>query len=141
MSEFTEHNAIVKQWKTKVLSYLKGSVLSEFHNGKEGMIQRKNRPEDKMIDSLKGNVHTFYNMADGVSFKFERHGIFVHKGVGKGYKSSNGMVTKYSKNPEGSRKPVDWFNPILDKTIPELADQIAEVNADAVVNATRMKIQ
>ena len=52
MSEYTLHNETVRAWKTKVLSYLKGSVLSEFHDGKTGMVQRKNRAEDKMVDSL-----------------------------------------------------------------------------------------
>ena len=139
MSEFTEQNSIVKNWKNSVYSDLKNS-LRQFRDGKEGMVQRKGREEEKVVDSLKSYTHMFYNLADGVSFRFERHGVFLHKGVGKGYKSTNGMVTKYSKNPAGSRKPVEWFNPILDKRVPELADQIAEVNADAVVNATRMKI-
>jgi hypothetical protein len=76
----------------------------------------------------------------GVSFRFERHGIFVHKGVGRGYSSSKNMVTKTSKNPAGHREKVEWFNPILDHHLPELADKIGAINANAVVNAMRMKI-
>jgi len=145
MSEYTLQNEIVRAWKAKVLSSLKGSVISEFHNGKRGMVQRKGkdgeRSEEKLVNSLKGHIHLDYNLADGVSFKFERHGIFVHKGVGRGYTSSNNMVTKTSKNPTGSRDKVEWFNPVLDHYVPELADKIGEINANAVVNAMRMKIE
>jgi hypothetical protein len=35
---------------------------------------------------------------------------------------------------------VEWFNPVIDRNAPELADRIAEVNADAVLNATKLKI-
>jgi len=143
MSEYTEQNNIVRNWKNKVLSSLKGNILSlvDYSSGKTGMVQRKGRSEEKLVDSLKGNVHTYYNQADGVTFKFERHGIFVHKGVGRGYSSKNNMVTKTSKNPEGHRDKIDWFNPILDKYTPELADKIGEINADAVVDAMKMKIR
>ena len=39
------------------------------------------------------------------------------------------------------RLPNEWFNPLLDQTLPELADKLAEINADAVLNATRMMIR
>lgn len=38
------------------------------------------------------------------------------------------------------RKPVEWFIPILDKQVPELADKVMQMNGDAAVNATRMRI-
>ena len=40
---------------------------------------------------------------------------------------------------ESPRTAVEWFNPVLEQFIPELADHLAEVNTNAVVNATRMK--
>jgi len=134
-----EQNEIVKHWRNAVLRELKRST-SGFTHGKDGMVQRKGRSEEKLTDSFKGKIHLYYNLADGVTFSFERHGIFVHKGVGKGYTSSQNMVTKYSKNPNGKRDKKDWANPVMDKNTPLLADKIAEINADAVVNATRMKI-
>ncbi|MFZ4400922.1 MAG: hypothetical protein ACOYO1_12875 [Bacteroidales bacterium] len=140
MSEYTEQNEIVKQWRNVVLRDLKNST-SGFVHGKKGMIKRKGRSEEKLTDSFKGKIHLFYNVADAVTFSFERHGIFVHKGVGKGYTSSNNMVTKYSKNPDGSRDKVDWANPVMDKNTPLLADKIAEINANAVVNAARGRIE
>jgi len=140
MSEYTEQNNIVRNWKNMVQGKLKSS-LSQFSEGKTGMVQRKGRGEDKVANSLKGSVHIYYNLADGVTFRFERHGVFLSKGVGRGYKMTGGMVTKYSKNQNGKREAVDWFNAILEANVPELANRIAEINADAVVNAGRMKIK
>jgi hypothetical protein len=39
------------------------------------------------------------------------------------------------------RLPNEWFNPLLEQTLPELADKLAEINADAVLNTTRMMIR
>ena len=39
------------------------------------------------------------------------------------------------------RVAVEWFNPVLDRNIPILADELANINADAAVNATRMRIK
>jgi len=36
---------------------------------------------------------------------------------------------------------VEWFNPVLDKDFPELANRIAEINADAVLNTGRAIIK
>lgn len=84
-----------------------------------------------------------FGLANYVVFSFERHGVFVHKGVGRGYQSNgNGFVTRTAKNPAAKqeRMAVEWFFPVLEKYIPELADRIADINADVAVNATRMKI-
>jgi hypothetical protein len=37
--------------------------------------------------------------------------------------------------------PVESFNPVLDRNIPILANKLAKINADAAVNATRMRIK
>jgi len=38
------------------------------------------------------------------------------------------------------RVSVEWFNPVLERFIPELADKIASLNTNAAVSATDMKI-
>ena len=40
-----------------------------------------------------------------------------------------------------ARQPYEWFNPVLEQSLPELADRLAEINADAVLNSTRMMIK
>ena len=140
MSEGITQTGIVKQFKDIIASHLKGEVLSRFNDGKTGMVMRKTksggtRREEKLANSIKGNVHYVYGDADGIIFRYERHGIFVKHGVGRGYKMSDGMVTKYSKNPDGHRNAVDWATPVLDRDVPVFADKIGEVNADAAVKA------
>jgi hypothetical protein len=53
-----------------------------------------------------------------------------------------GFVLRTAKNPPKGqeRVAIEWFNPVLDKYLPELADRVADINADAVVNATKMRI-
>ena len=52
------------------------------------------------------------------------------------------LVTRTAKGKmtNGGRNVVEWFNPVIERNAPELADQIAIVNADAVVNASKLKI-
>ncbi len=38
----------------------------------------------------------------------------------------------------GSRKPIRWFDPVIDKNLPFLADVVAEYAADMQMDATRI---
>lgn len=40
-----------------------------------------------------------------------------------------------------NRHPAPWFNPVLENTVPELADKIAVINADAIINELHAKIK
>ena len=93
--------------------------------------------------SLKSETKQNYGVIDRASLVFERHGIFVHKGVGRGYKMSGGVVIRTAKSvsPAVTRRPVEWFNPIITLMIPELVKDLEQVNADAVINATRLVIK
>ena len=148
-----EQNAAVKQWASKVQSYMRGATFVLAH-GKGGTVSRPGRSERKLANSIRTNTRQTYGAITGLSFVFERHGVFVHKGVGRGYEMQGGMVIRTAKvaDPETRqmlsrndrqrpREPFEWFNPIIEQTLPELADRLAEINADAVVNATRMMIR
>jgi hypothetical protein len=143
--QVNRQNAIVLLWTPKVRRLLRGSA-AWFSDGKtEPFVIRgkgsKTRTEGKLVNSIRESTRKNYGEIDTISFTFERHGVFVHKGVGRGYEQSGRFVVRTAKGPvTRERVAVEWFNPILDKTIPELADKIANVNADAALNATRMKI-
>jgi len=47
----------------------------------------------------------------------------------------------FSNNMGKVRVTFEWFNPVLLQSLPELADKLANINADAAVNATRMLIR
>ncbi|HSO89411.1 MAG TPA: hypothetical protein VLQ91_22855 [Draconibacterium sp.] len=102
----------------------------------------KQRQEGKLVNSIKPSTKQSFGEIDTISFSFERHGIFVHKGVGRGWEMTGKLVSRTAKGKiqNGGRNVVEWFNPVIDRHAPDLADQIAVVNADAVVNAAKLKI-
>jgi len=163
--ELTAYNVMVKRWSAMVRRKLHGSVL-RFRKGKSGTETRgqltgHTRIEYKLKDNLSYKPHYDYGQIDGIGYKFERHGVFVHKGVGRGYIIVGGIVVRghkpsraekeYAKaqNREAQniilsgpirRQPADWFNIIMDQNVPELADKVAQMNAEAGVNALRLRI-
>lgn len=141
-----KQNNIVNRWVPKVNRELRSSA-AWFRFGKpEPFVIRgkgsKQRKEEKLVNSLRPSTKQHYGEIDTISFSFERHGIFLHKGVGRGWEMSGKLVTRTAtgKMKGGGRNVVEWFNPVIERNAPVLADQIAEVNADAVVNATKLKI-
>jgi len=131
-------NDLIKKWAPKVTTKLKSSARWFEGKDKPFVIRGKQR-ETKLHQSISSTTKMDYGMVELVSFKFERHGVFVHKGVGRGYPISGGGKIM---NSIGKRRvAVEWFNPIIDKQAPLLADQLANINADIAVNATRMRIK
>jgi hypothetical protein len=35
---------------------------------------------------------------------------------------------------------VEWFNPVVNEYVPEMANRMAQISADAVLNAARLRI-
>ncbi len=139
VSEMEAVNNLIKQWIPKVRTALKTSARW-FSDGKsDPFVTRGNRLERKLAESINSKTGLTYGVIDRVGFSFERHGVFVHKGVGRKYPITGPEKVKH---PSGKvRTAVEWFNPELEKYIPELADRIAEINADLAVNATRLRIK
>ena len=131
----SQQNDLVLRWTPKVRSALRGSARW-FSDGKfESSVIRSGgkQVEKKLAASINSKVGKDFGLANYVGFSFERHGVFVHKGVGRGYQSNGkGFVIRTAKNPPKpqERIAVEWFNPVLDKYLPELADKIAVINAD-----------
>jgi hypothetical protein len=148
-----EQNQAVSKWASMVQRRLRDRT-SVFVHGKDGTISRPGRIERNLNDSIKSLTKKSYGVIDRVTYTFERHGVFVHKGVGRGYEMQGGMVIRTAKSEDPAtrqptwwgddprpRLPNEWFNPLLEQTLPELADKLAIINADAVLNATRMLIR
>jgi hypothetical protein len=137
-AELAQINAAVQQWIPKVRSVLKSSA-KWFSDGKnQSFVTRGNRIEGKLSESITSNTGREYGLIFRVGFAFERHGVFVQKGVGRKYPITGPQPVKH---PSGkTRIAVDWFNEEMEKYVPELADKLAEINANMAVNATRMRI-
>lgn len=142
-ADIQKQNQVVLSWVPGVRSKLITSARW-FSDGKnQPMIIRgkgsKRRNEYKLAASIKSKTRTRDGEIDTITYQFERHGVFVHKGVGRGYPIRGGMIIK---NPSGkTRVAVEWFNPVLDQEMPQLANMIAKINADAVLNSARAMIK
>lgn len=123
-----EQNAVIRKWIPKVRSNLKANAKRLVNGKTQSFVKRPGRTEGKLADSIRSKTRKDHGVIETVTFQFERHGVFVHKGVSRGHPIGN------------PRQANEWFNPPLDKYLPELADRIAAINTDAAVNATRMKI-
>lgn len=145
MLDAQRQNELIEVWVPKVRRALRSSA-KWFTDGKDEpfVLRHKGAQLEKHLsDSIGSYTKKDIDTITKIAFKFERHGVFVHKGVGRGYKANGrGFVTRTAKNPAAGRErvAVEWFNPVLDRYLPELVDKIARINADAVVNSTAMKI-
>lgn len=141
-----DYNKEIRGWTAKVRNKLKYRIRAL---GKKG--------RGDLVRSLKSKTRTDHGEIYNVSYQFERHGIFWHKGVGNGYVMKGGRVVRgfrpkvlrKTKKPIEpvempgvlKRKPAAWFNNVLNRNMPELADMVAEMRADQAVEATRMLIK
>lgn len=140
-------NNLIYKWAPIVKNQLKANT-EQFVAGKEEPMVLRNhgkQVEQKLELSLKAKIGKTYGLADYVGFSMERHGVFLHKGTGRGYSSKGkafaSRITDKPSNWPRQREAVNWFNPTVDYYVKILADELAQVNANAVLNATRLKLK
>lgn len=140
-----EFNQKVEEWSEKSKQDLRVSIQS--------MVKRN----IYLSDSLKANVYydtKYAKEANRVGFSFAREGIYIHKGAGRGKGGVLGgrWIDRYgtmkTRDPQsaglqgtGNRKPILWFDPVIDKRIPQLADLVADYSATMQINATNIFIE
>lgn len=124
-----EYNAKLKTLWTQVQSELRTSV---------DMVVRHNRHLGR---SIKPNIYYEDGEAFKLGFSFRHEGVYIHKGVGRGYVASGGGVVKTSRTPGFNRRPKLWFNPVIERNMPALKKIVTEYNKDLIINTTRIFIQ
>ena len=151
--DMEEYNRRVARWGSELAGKIRSSIRMLTSKGKGDLVK-----------SLRLKTGKWFGEIDKLSYHFERHGVFLHKGVGRGYQMSGGKVIRVSgskdiahwkkyalsKNREMKpkvlrgymmeRRPVEWFNPVVQDNIEQLADMVTEMNADKAVNATKILI-
>ena len=140
-----QFNKDVEAWAMHVTSLLRSNVRT--------MVKR----DIGLSESIHPNIYydrKYRKEAKRVGFSFLREGIYIHKGAGRGQGGYLGSkwTDHYGKlkttNPEslgkmgsGNRKPIEWFNPIVERELSALADIVAEYSADLQINATQIFIE
>lgn len=137
-----QFNDDIDAWRIDVTRQLRGNVR---------MLVKQDELLSSSIDS---NVYKKNGEPVRLGFSFEREGIYIHKGAGRGqggFRGGSKWIDRYGKlkktNPHsfykmgtGNRKPIRWFDPIIDKNLPALADVVAEYAADMQIDASRIYV-
>ena len=136
MEDSAAYNKAILNWGYATRSKLKFSISRLSMKGKGDLMR-----------SLVTKARWDYGEIDRLEFSFLRHGVFFHKGVGRGYFIQGGKVVRGYKSKvlrglggwreadggfvviSGSnrRQPKQWFTPILDKEMPGLVKMITEM--------------
>lgn len=125
-----EFNSKIMDWGSRVKAALPSSISSHGISGKQ------------LRRSIKNRYKYDYGEIDRIGFAFARHGVFVHKGVGRGYVMQGDTVVKTAKTSEGfNRSPKPWFNPVIESYIPELQQIVSDYTDKAVLNTVRIFIR
>jgi hypothetical protein len=124
-------NEKVRNWGKKVNAALKASI------------QQHVEQDVELSNSLKNNYYKDKSFGEiyRVGFSFRPEGVYVHLGVGKGYRRVAGTTVRTAKkNTFKERKPVPWFNPVIKEHIADLEKTVREYSSDLVMSYARIFI-
>lgn len=121
MTEKQQMNQAVKEWTSKVFNNLK----NEYEQLNIKHVARSPSPAAAK-DSMLTNMGYGQGLVRRIGFKFPKHMVFVHKGVGKGVKAAD-------VGSKGTRRPKEWFNPVIEQAMEDLGDIVADHCGDMVV--------
>lgn len=140
-----EFNNDVKAWSIHTTRRLKLNVRA--------MV----KADRKLSDSISPNIYydNKYGAkeANRIGFSFVREGIHLHKGAGRGQGGSKGskwynrfgerketLASSLNKMDTGNRKAIEWFDPIIDLELPQLADLVADYSATVFIDSSQIYI-
>lgn len=137
-----QFNDDVTAWSIDITRQLRGNVRM--------LVKR----DEELSASIEPNIYKDKGEASRIGFSFAREGVYIHKGAGRGqggFRGGSKWTDRYGQlkktNPlsffkmgTGNRKPIRWFDPVIDKNLPALADVVAEYAADMQIDATRIYI-
>jgi hypothetical protein len=144
----TAYNEAVMKWQRSLAARLRATISVK---------------SMAIAKDLKPNTYTDeYGIINRLGFSFPRHGIYIHKGAGRGQggyigskwnkiKTINGIAVStgiirhtnpesLGKQDEGNRHAFRWFDPIVESRLPELADIVSEHFSAMVIDATKIYI-
>lgn len=115
------------QWNALVVAQLKSKVTKGSGN---------------LAQTIKSKVRKKYGVPESANIVFNRYGVFLEKGAGKGYKVTQGSLTRTAKTAMvKKRQQQPWFNETINSNIDTLANKVTEHMADLVVDVSRILIK
>ncbi len=138
-------NRRCENWSIFVTAELRSQARMSFpHNPK------RSKGATPLSESINGNVRydkKYKVEVRSLGFSFARHGVMLHYGASSGHGGYIGSKWRdrfgnirttnpasFGKMGQGNRKAVHWFNPVLRKHLPTLADIAAEYCMDMSLN-------
>lgn len=145
----TEFNQAVIAWQNSVTMQLKATITAR---------------SIRIARELKPKAYTDkYGVIDRLGFSFPRHGVYIHKGAGRGQggtigsqwtklkvingiEVSTGIIRHTNPNSlnasqgSGNRKAFAWFDPVIKNRLSELADIVTNYFDTMIIDATRIYI-
>lgn len=100
-------------------------TLQMLHTGIQGF----NKGSGELKKGLRWRSGKYFDLVNRVSYYFPRHGVFVEKGAGRGYP----VRGRAESDSAIGRKPKPWYNPVLKKQVPAMADVASQHLGDAVM--------
>jgi hypothetical protein len=131
MEALNAFNAKVQAWGSKVKESLTTSIQT--------LVEK----DVNLSKSLKNNYYTGKgnDEIERIGFGFRPEGVYIHLGVGKGYHRLSGETHRITKtNTFKERRPILWFNPVVEQHLEELSKIVEEYSSDLVLNYTRIFI-
>jgi hypothetical protein len=125
MFDTEKYNQGIRYRARKIKDELQAN-LSNFTIGQTGDLL-------KALNSIKYKQN--FGQIDAIGFTVTKGGVMTSKGVGRGVPVDSAK----SNGDKIGRKKKDWFNPIIDASVPELAEYIASQQADSLINAVKLK--
>jgi hypothetical protein len=89
-----QFNQAVKDWSVKTRDRIR----------RRAPVGIDSLPDEKKLIFTKESIHKNHGTINKVTFSFERHGVFVHYGVGRGYVRSGNAVVRGRKLNQAERK-------------------------------------
>ena len=146
----TAYNDAVEKWQNSVIRQLQSTIAY-----KSMRIARELQPRaytDK------------YGLIDKLGFSFPRHGIYIHKGAGRGQggyigsswtklkvingiEVSTGIVRHTSPDSingeqgTGNRTAYPWFDPVIRNRLSELMEIVTDYFDTIIIDATKIYIE
>lgn len=138
VEQVQEFNSKIQAWGQSVKAGLIASIGQTVKVDKELSSSLKNNyyAENKPLSGRLVEV-------DRIGFSFRPEGVYIHMGVGRGYHHNGTVSTKQNRmNPEKQntigRKPILWFNPVVQQHIGELSKIVEDYAEGLVINYSRI---